>query len=277
MIADYWSDRFRAQYGGEWPSTYCCVDLESSGFRFGEDVMVEWGHTLVVDGKVKDRLSLVFNWANRQTPPDHWIRTRLDQVRFGMRAALKPCHHSYERMLSEGKSPERAFEFITEFTSELKKKSIPFVLHNGTFDEKMLSANFLQFTDQKGFTFGNLMFDTAAIEKASQLEDNRKAHPQENDNLRTYFTRVNNMRVTGIKSNLDGHCFNKYLKERGVDPAKMHAAEYDSYCCHLMMEVFREQAGERKPQPFYPNADTAAARTPPAAGTPKRIRKVRVS
>jgi len=276
MIVNYWPAWFRQHYGGVWPQSYCCVDVETTGFSFTEDVVTEWGHCLVEDGKVVDRLSLVLDWTNRTTPPDHWLRNRLRQVKQNMEAAGKACHMSYQRMQS-GMSPEKAFVFIQKFTDTIKGREIPFVLHNGSFDEKMLSGNYLQFGFGAGFSFGEHFLDTAGIEKASQIPDNSRMHPKKNESLRDYFTRVNYTRIAGVRSNLDEHCYKKYnfLTKYGITQQELHGASMDSYCCHLLMQEFGTLITEPVAPPITLNNDKDKA-TVAYAGV-KRLRGQRRS
>lgn len=286
MIVNYWPKWFRALYGGTWPKTYCCVDTETTGYSPADDVITEWGHCLVEDGEIVDQLGLVVDWTGRTTPPDYWIANKLERLRKGFELQGKTSHMSYERMKDEGMPPDEAFAFIKEFTDRLKARNVPFVLHNHNFDEKILSANFLQFTKCKGFTFGDMLIDTECVEKATQLAENERCHPKKNDSLRDYFHRVRYTRVAGVKSNLDDHCFTKYkFAERGVDPESMHGAKTDAFCCHLLMESFSKLITEVQPPPIYPTADTKESRKAnprlvlPAAKTTvrKRVRGQRNS
>ncbi len=244
MIINHWPAAFRKLYGMAWPRSYCCVDVETSGYSMEKDLVVEWGHVLIEDGEIVDRLTLVLDWTNHAVVPDHWLRGRINVLRQGMELAGKPCHTYYETMRDEGMKPDKALKFIHDFTAAVKNRGLLFVAHGATFDEKMLSANFTGFKIADGFTYGdNGFLDTEAIEKASQMSDHPRMHPQPNDTLRTYFHRVKYTRIEGLKSNLDEHCGNKYgfYTKHGIDPKKMHGAETDAYCCHLLMEEFRAQ------------------------------------
>lgn len=286
MIVNYWPSWFRQLYGGEWPRTYCCVDTETTGYVHATDVVTEWGHCLVEDGKVVDQLSLVIDWTDRDVPPDHWVRNALRKVHEQMAFAGKTCHMSYDRMKKEGMPPEKAFAFITKFVDRIKARGVPFVLHNHNFDEKMLSANFLALKAGRGFTFGDRLIDTEGVEKASQIPDNPRVHPRKSDSLRDYFLRVKYTRVAGLKSNMDPHCFTKYdfAGKHGLKPADMHGAKTDAYCCHLLMREFAALMTDPQQPPVYPTADTKEARRqprapaapPPQAGL-KRIRGQRRS
>lgn len=240
---------------------------------FAEDVVTEWGHVLVEDGKVIDRQTVVVDWTGRTTPPDWWVARRLQQVSYGMSMAGKTCHMSYDRMKAEGMKPEKAFTFIAQFTDIVRRKGIPFVLHNGFFDEKMLSANFLQFKFGNGFSFGDRLIDTEGVEKATQIPDNSRVHPLRNDTLRSYFTRVKHTRVQGLKSNMDEHCYAKYRfgDRYGIDPKDMHSAETDAYCCHLLMKEFGKLVSDEvQESPVYPTADSKADRRATRPALPSR-------
>lgn len=289
LIVNFWPQWFRDKVfvNGVWPRSYCAVDTETTGYYHGEDLVTQWGHCLVEDGEVVDSLSLVVDWMDRVSPPDFWVRRRLDQVKQSMELAGKPCHMTAGRMRKEGMKPEKAFEFIRRFTDTIKAKGIPFVLHNHVFDEKMLSANFLHLKLQNGFTFGDKLVDTEAVEKASQIPDNARVHPRRTDTIKEYFLRIKYTRVNGLKSNMDEHCFAKYrLGEKyGIKKEDLHDAKVDSHCCHLLMREFAALVTAAQPPPVYPTDDSKYQRRPgkpPPAGPPapagmKRIRGQRRS
>lgn len=252
MIVNYWPAWFRELYGGEWPVNYCCFDLETTGYSMERDVIVEWGHCLVQDGKPVDRLSLVIDWTNHSVVPDHWLRQRLQQVASSMSAAGSKSHMTYERMKSEGVKPDKALGFILKFIKTLAEKDSLFVAHGGyAFDEKMLASNFRGFGIAHDFSFGdNNLFDTDCVEKASQVVTHPRMHPRKGDTLRSYFHRVKYTRMAGVKSNLDTHCFQKYFAAKGVKRSEMHGASTDAHCCHILMEEWRSQInGEFLPPP----------------------------
>jgi DNA polymerase III epsilon subunit-like protein len=263
VIHRYWPDYFRRLYGGTWPDTYCCIDCETTGYSFNQDVITEWGHVLVRDGEVVDRLCLVVDWTEHPALSDHWLRNRIEQVRAGMRQSGRTCHTSYERMKREGTSPEKALAFIRDFTDSIKAGGTLFAVHGGTFDEKMLCANLAGFRVSTGFSFGdNGFIDTEAIEKASQCLDHDRMHPTEKDTLRSYFHRVKYSRIGGVKSNLDDHCFEKYgFEARGVRKQDMHAADVDAFCVHVLMEELRKT---------YTDAPLVRAGTPARTAAEKK-------
>lgn len=275
MIANYWPVWFRALLPeGRWPTSYCAIDVETSGFSHERDLVIEWGHVLVVDGKITDRLSLVIDWTDHHIVPQTWLETRMDSLRQGMVLGGKEFHHSIARMKAEGMKPDKALEFIHSFTQEIKKQGLLFVAHNGTFDEGMISQNLSNFGIATGFTFGdNGWIDTDGVEKASQCPEHVKMHPQRGDTLRSYWHRVRYARLTGVKSNLDSHCYAKYgFDKRGISKDAMHGAETDALCTHYLMEEFGKQFTVA-PVPVKSSTPVAVPVRPaakPAASAPVR-------
>lgn len=267
LIVNYWPPWFRAIYGGEWPKTYLTVDLETTGYSFDRDVITEYGHCLVEDGVVKDRLSLILDWTGHDIVPMHWLRERVGSLQHQMDMAGRICHTSIEKMQAEGMKAGKALVFVRDFLATIADKHIPFVLHGGVFDEKMLAGNFIGFQVAKGFSFGdNAWLDTEGIAKASQIPDNPRCHPRRNDTLREYWHRVKYTRVNGIKSNMDEYCYDRYkLADRGIRRDDLHQAEVDAYCCHLLMEAYaKEIVDEPQTPPVFPTADHKEERKPEA-------------
>lgn len=265
MIVNFFPTWFRSLYGGTWPNTYCCIDLETTGYSFDRDVITEYGHCLIEDGKVTDRLSLVIDWTDHPVVPLHWLKERVGSLQRHMDMAGKVCHTSIEKMQAEGMKPQKALPFIRDFLATIASKQIPFVLHGGMFDEKMLAGNFIGFEVAKGFSFGdNGWIDTEGVAKASQIPDNPRVHPRRNDTLRDYWHRVKYTKVNGIKSNMDEYCYDRYkLAEQGIKLTDTHAADVDAYCCHLLMQAFAKEIVETPvTPPVFPTADHQESRKP---------------
>lgn len=276
-IISYWPAWFRARYGGELPKTYCVIDVETSGFSPDRDVVTEYAHLLVHDGKITSHSSIIFDWTNHKIVPMHWLERQLQNLHAGMALKGRRCQITIKRMQEEGMKAEEALKFANEHLSVLKANGVPFVLHGGIFDERMLSANFLGFGIAKGFTFGpEGYFDTDCIEKASQLISNERMQPKRNDTLRSYFHRVRYTRATGVKSNLDRWCYEKYnLRAHGIERRDMHEALVDVKATHLVFEAQRAQVTSPK-EDFFPSVDHREARkVSPQALAPMLRRRVR--
>ncbi len=271
MIVNSWPGWFRNLYGGDFPRDYVCFDIETTGYLEDEDVITQIAHVLVRDGKIADQLELVLNWTNHKIVADHWLRPRMLAMRAGMEGQGKRCQISYETLL-QGIDPFEALTFYNDLFATLRAQGTVLVGHNVYgFDEGMIRANLVGFGLAKEFTLGDRVLDTEGIAKASQIMFNPKVHPRQGDTLRTYFTRVHNTRVAGVRSNLDNYCFQKYrLAERGMDPAKMHGALADSTAVHLLMEAFREELGAA-PVPPSQAADIPTRGVPAAPTRPPTV------
>lgn len=272
-IVNQWPQWFRDRYGGEWPQNYVAIDVETTGFERAKDVITEWGHCLVQDGKVVDRLQVIFDWTNHPIVQDEWIRARLNKLRQGMEMSGRISQISYSRMKEEGVRPEKALAFIADFTRELQAKKTLFVLHGGLFDEEMLD-NLLD----DGFSFGDDgWIDTECLEKATQLPLDPRVQPQRDDTLRTYFKRVKHARLKigerHLKSSLDEFCFAKYdfVNRFGIRRDELHEAYVDAYATHLIMEEHRPLIRPASEAVFVPPPVPARTKSMP---TPAPTRQV---
>lgn len=246
IIVNYWPQWFRDRFGGKWPDEYVTFDTESTGFDVTKDVPWEIAHCLVQNRKVVDRLSVIIDWTNHSIVPDHWLRSRLKWLKQSMELNGAKCHITYEQMQEQGLKPEKALPFYYDLFRTFQQKNMVFVGRGSyAFDERLLAHSFAGFGIADDFRFDdNSMLDMDGVEKASQLLDTKKAHVQEGDTLRSYFHRVKYIRANGIKSNLDTHCYHKYeLQKRGIAHKELHKGVVDSYCEHLMMEIYRPLIG----------------------------------
>lgn len=256
MIVNRWGPTFTRLYGHRWPLSYCAIDTEYTGGNEDKDLIVEIGHTLVRDGTVVDRLSLVLDWSNHPVVPDDWVRGALDRIALRMLQKGSKWRFTYDTMRKEGIKPERALAFYWKLFETVREQGIPFAAHNGYYaDERLLAGVFKGFLGKR-FSFGeNNLFDTGAIEKATLCIEHPDRNisgdpsvwlPRADDSMGTYFCRIATTPVKGVLWNLK-KCVEKYrlAEEHGLDVSQHHTAGYDSFCVHLLMEVFRAQIKER--------------------------------
>lgn len=253
MLSRHWKSEFRRLYGADFPVTYCCVDTETSGFDVGCDLILEFGHCLVRDRKVVDRLSLVVDWSGHDVVPDRWVRERLAGLARKMSLDGRPWRLTYDFMKANGVKPDKALRFVKDFLAQLEGSGTLLVSHNGySFDEKMIRANIEGFLGEEWPGFGaDSMFDTGALVKASQCPDHPAVIPRRGDTLESYFRRVVDTRMPGVKWSLDRYCVGAFdlVKKYGVDPSACHSADYDAYLVHLLMEEIRAAFEDDGPRP----------------------------
>lgn len=264
MIAATWPDWFWTNFpGGKFPDTVLCFDLETSGYSLELDVITQFGHVMVENGKVVDRLQIIVDWTGRDVPPDSWLRDRLASLQRHLREKGSACGITYQRMQQEGVKPEKALRFYYDLFMAIKAKGVPCAAHNGYgFDEQVLESNFAGFGVANGFDFGeNGLIDTDLLERANQVPEHPRVKPWRGDTLRSYFGRLRGLRLKGIKSNLDTHCFGRYsFAERGVRREDMHTADVDAFCVHLLLESFRAALARNPRQVIAPGLAMSSAR-----------------
>lgn len=247
MIVNHWAPVFTQLYGHTFPESYCAVDTEYTGGSEDKDIIFEIGHTLVEDRKITDQLGIVIDWTDHPIVPWWWVEKALRRLELKMG---RPHRVTKEVMQREGLKPEKAFSFYHEFFTSLKRRGIPFAAHHGYYaDERLINGNFRGFI-HKTFRFGeNGLFDTGAIEKATQcyesedpeLSKNRARWlPRPDDTMESYFRRVVSAPVKGVYWRLE-LCLQKYgLDTRyALDLNGLHTVEADTMAVHLLMEQFR--------------------------------------
>jgi DNA polymerase III epsilon subunit-like protein len=251
VIISQWFSAFRKQYGGQFPDDYTCFDTETTGFSRKEDLVIEWGHCRVRGRKPGKRVNVLINWFGSGLVPDDWLSAQLRRVARRMRINTgHKTHINEEKMRKNGIPVHEALPRIHEMVTTLAKNGEMFVSHNGwNFDVEMLQAHFKDFIDDPFMFPEDQMFDTGAIEKASQLADDPRILPQPGETMKVYFKRITHWKAPGVKWNLDTHCMEKYnLAEKyGLDPGQTHRAGFDAYLLHLLMEEFRALLNEPAP------------------------------
>jgi DNA polymerase III epsilon subunit-like protein len=244
MIAAYWPAWFRQRYGGRWPRDYLAFDVETTGLSLTEDLVVEWGHCLVRDTHIVDQATVLIDWTSCVQLDQDWLVARLDSVRRQLEAVGRRYSVTWQRLRQEGIPPAEAFAQIDELLTTMRQHGGYLVAHNGYgFDEPMLLQSARRIEQPQLFQIGDdALLDTQLLEKASQVAGDARVQPQAGETLRQYFTRLRALTLPGVRSNLDTHCYQKYFAARGIDRQQLHQAAYDAYCCHVLMEIWRELA-----------------------------------
>lgn len=250
MICKHWPVSFTANYGGGLPNTYCCFDLETTGFDRQKDVIIEIGHVLVVDGEVTDELSVLLDWSKHSVVPQHWLRDRIGALRQTLSDRGVAHHLPYERLCEEGIDPTEALTFYLNYFNKLKANGTAVVGHNVyRFDEPMLEANLVGFQIADRFSFGDWqLWDTLALEAATQAgPGHKKAIPEPGQTLRDWMTKASYIKA---ETNLTRTLVKRYnlVDKYGLDTRQSHSACYDAKLCHLMMQEYRQML-DAEPQP----------------------------
>ena len=245
MIINHWRKEFTKLYGHYFPETYLCIDTEYTGGSADKDVIMEIGHTMVENRTVVDKLNIVLDWSQSTIVPRHWLERRMRQRSLDMGDNWK---FTWEFMKREGIEPVKALQFYYDLITTWLGRGLICVAHNGYFaDERMLAGNFAGFL-KKDFDFGeNGLFDTGAIVKGTlalsadiETRFREKFFPLAGDTLKSYFKRCTHAKAKGVKWNMKT-CLEYFNLQDKVDATKLHTAQYDSWCCHLLMEEIRKR------------------------------------
>lgn len=248
MIINEWDSAFTGKYGHIFPESYMCFDTEFTGSNERDDLIVEIGHVLVEGERVVDKLNVVINWYDHPDISHSWLDYKLNNLRHIVGPGWKLLP---EYVQKHGMPPAKALKAYQKIFKAWQDRDLFFVAQNGqNADERIIRGNFNRFLNKPFKLPDNRYFDTGAIFKASQIWNavgdaaNYKAAmlPTRSDTLKTYFNRVCNARVSGVKWSL-GLILEHYgLKEKHyVAEDDLHTAGYDAMCLHWIMEEYRSR------------------------------------
>lgn len=236
QILKHWAK----EYGAEFPDTYLCFDLETTGLEAEDNLIVEIGHCRIVDGESTTYESRVLDWTQCPVEVEQsWLEWQIAECARSMAARGSQSHMTIERMRDEGENPYEVLQdYLDMFTEAIENREF-IVGHNSVkFDIPWIVYQMKDWLDVDFRFYTDRVLDTAAIEKASQLG----VFPRPGEPMSAYFLRVMRDPVKGVYSNLDRHCVTKYkLVERyGLNMDDAHTAGFDAMLTHLLMEEFRE-------------------------------------
>lgn len=230
---------------GQIPYDYLCYDMELTGTSFFEDLVVELGYCLVQNGKADEYHSHVIDWSCEPDIDQEALKERLEQCAAHMAKSGRTYHMTYDRMRKEGQPVRDVLNEYVEIFNIAKEEKLFIVGHNAVqFDNPRFE---LAVHDWLGIDwhFPELVFDTAAVEKASLTG----MPPWDEESMHEYFLRVLDAPTPGVKYNLDGWCVDKYNlldKYPGLNLKDAHTAGFDAMLVHLLLEEFRGSSYEEE-------------------------------
>jgi hypothetical protein len=255
MIINNWTPDFTAKYNHAFPDSYLCFDTEFTGSDLRNDLILEIGHVMVEKGVVVDKFNIVLNWYNHPSVQANWLDYKLQNMRSVVGPGWK---FNSEFVKKEGADPIQALNFYYKLFAAWDKRNLPFVAQNGqNADERILKGNFDRFINKSFSLPENNYFDTGSIFKANQIWEATSGDavhfkqivlPQRSETLKTYFNRVINLKIGGIKWSLKlilDHY--KLLQKHKVIENEAHTAGFDSMCLHWIMEEYRSLLIPRAP------------------------------
>jgi DNA polymerase III epsilon subunit-like protein len=227
---------------GELPCDYITYDLETTGVE-ADDLIVELGYCSVIDGIATEYHSHVLDWTQISGIDDDWLQYRLQFCADNMRKNNRVAHMTYERMKTEGSHPEIVLREYVELFEEARDNNVLIVGHNAVqFDNPRVESAAVEWLGLDDWTFPNLVFDTAAVVKATLTQ----MPPHRDESLQEYFLRVLERPAPNVKYNLDSYCVEKFglLDKYSIDISMSHTAGFDAMLTHLLFEEIRNSAND---------------------------------
>lgn len=225
---------------GELPRDYITYDLETCGIDRTEDLIVELGHCIVIDGVSESYHSHVIDWTNTDGIDQDWLKFKLKNCAEHMAKSGRTYHMNYERMRREGSPPDVVLQEYKDLFDEARDANILIVGHNAVqFDNPFFEVAVNEWLAADDWTFPELVFDTAAVVKATIVQ----MPPLKGESLQQYFFRVLDRPAPGVRYNLDTFCVERFGlldKYPGLQISDAHTAGFDAMLTHLLLEEFRE-------------------------------------
>jgi DNA polymerase III epsilon subunit-like protein len=249
MIINHWHSQFTAQYGHLFPTTYLVLDIETSGNKKEEDVVVELGHVIVKDCLIADKLNVVLNWYKHAAMSAATLDAKLFRMRDIIGSAWKLLP---SKLHTEGIDPIAGLNFYYDLLHTWIEAKLPFVAQNGlATEERILNATFKRFLG-KPFSFpDNLYFDTGALFKATYVYEAKDSSlapyrnivlPSKTESLKDYCKRIIYAKTGNVSWSV-AKMLNYYglFEKHAIDSDTLHCAMHDCLCLVYIMEEFRSR------------------------------------
>lgn len=225
------------------PDDYLVTDVETTGYSFNNDYVIDIGWAVVRGGKIVHNEGLLLDWRKHPHADVSFIQNQLRRQAEDYAKQGRPHYYPWERLCDEGISPLEALHAYATLIWEYINRGEQIVGHGfWRFDRKMVDSHTQRFL--KGYLLPwrqNSIMDTGLMEKAMQM--NRPPWPGET--LDEWNKRINNANAKGVKWNLETHCVPKYrLAERnGLNMSLIHTGGFDCVLIHHLLQTLRHLAG----------------------------------
>lgn len=229
FILKTWADRYPL------PTTYCSIDLETTGLSVEKDHIMHLGWCSVVDGKTVQSDGVAVDWTSALDAPGMAkLSADMEKTREAMNKRGNAYRWTVNEMQRLGVAPRTAAE---KFIAACRTK--PLVAHNGWFYDYPMLARFLKV--HAGYDFVPLhtdLMDTCLMARAVL----GRVVPRASETYHSFIYRLKDVRC-GKHSLRD--CVTMFgLQDLGIDLRHAHDAEYDSWISALLLEKFRAIAAD---------------------------------
>jgi len=213
--------------GGNLPSSYVILDLETTGLDPEQCRALQYGACFVKDDVIVDSWAVLLKY-----PYEVVIAPEAARVHKITSA----------RMKEEGVPPGEFIPALVDLFKTARKNGVMFMGHNfGAFDRRIIERDCDEFADS--FRFGeNEFIDSGGLVKASQL---MHVDFGAEETLASFFERVRNVRARGVRWSLSW-CVEEFgLVKEGAQVDKLHDAGVDARTVHLLYQAFLREMDER--------------------------------
>lgn len=238
MLKTAWRRQFRHWGEHALPVNYIVLDIETIG-PGNESLITEIGYVVVRNTEIAKRGTWVLDWslpAYGEWVPKDWLIEAFRQMR---EVTGQPLNVDFSAMQKVGKDPRKVLEAASQLLLDARRHKLPIVGHNvQAFDLRVINRHREEWLRQNAIRFDGTLavLDTGQLFRAVVSDPPLLPHPE--DSLREFFRRV--VAVKRGKWSLE-HCLSTQGLLSGLDRSKLHGAEYDCYCTHLLFESIREQ------------------------------------
>lgn len=237
-MSQAWLKNFYDLHGKDLPANYIVFDLETTGLN-DIDLPTEIGHVIVRDNQVVNQGSFYLDWTQHPDVDANWFFHRLDALQRKMWSLGKPFYIDYELVTTRGISPGKALRFYYDLLQDNAKTGGALMGHNMLrFDIPMLTRTFSRFMQLGWYPQQQqYLFDTGLFEKARQMQyDVTPGTP-----IQDVYKKVGNAWAKGVAWKLSD-CLDRYKVHEKVEinADKLHSADYDCYCTHLVYQAQKQ-------------------------------------
>lgn len=232
---------------GSFPQNYVCFDMEGTGLKKSEDLIIELGSCRVKDCAAEEYESMLLDWTKTPYVDPDWLEVKLEGINkyLGYKSAAQ-TKFTVDKLRKEGVEPDTAFRSYVEILG----KADWVIGHNIIgFDLPRFSFSVAEWL---GYSFEvpeEKVIDTAAIEKAKQL----RISPKKNESFYAFQKRVlNAFAGKGVRYSLINYVVPTYKldEQYGLDMTKGHTAGFDAMLIHLFIEELRGLLSSKNVKPL---------------------------
>lgn len=229
-----WLGRLRKKLGS-FPEPVLAFDLETTGFKKDEDLIVEVGWT-IGDGQP---MNLGVNWYGSGLVDENWLTERLDHT--SSKWSKPEPYRFTPAYVRRGGPPLSTIGTFFAQADEWAQKGGWFLGHNAIgFDLPFLQNHASRFFKRPCPIPAERIVDTGLLEKSMGQNVNLESFPS----WPALFANANRLPPARVKWSLHDHCVGKYTLLQFGEVRKEHGAGYDADVTRRLYDTYRRLGAE---------------------------------